>query len=1613
MSNPLVAPVQDSTTAYSGVPLAESAMDLKSAIESGDWASVAMGAVGTALDALSMAMDPFGSILAAGVGWLIEHVGPLKEALNALTGDADAIAAQAQTWSNIAKELGDVSVELTDLVKKDLQEWKGEAADAYRERAEDVSVLLTAAQKGSEGAGSGVKTAGEVVAAVRTLVRDIIAELIGHLISWALQVVFTLGIGLTWVVPQVVAAVAKTASKIAGLTTKLVKALKALMPLLKRADSLFDDVGKALKGLKGGAVKPSGKPKDIENTPKSGSHDGGTSASSDNSGPSKNNNEHTTPSGDRNPPPRSETDAPGGSPRSGPGNDGNGAPGGNGGGKGKADPKSNNPGNPRDTSKCTRVGDPVDIATGDVIVEERDLELTGALDLVFDRTHISSYRAGKWFGPSWASTIDQRLELDGDRVCYYAADGMVLVYPHANAGVPVPPVDGPGLLLTNAGSDGYLLTDPVRDRRLHFGSLGDQGRTELALRAITASGGERVDIDYDPLGAPRLMRHSAGYQVALETGVGRITAIRVLDPGQLAEVQVRRFGYDERGRLTQVVNSSGAPYLYSYDADGRITGWRDRNGVWYRYVYDAEGRCIRSIGDQGFHDSTFAYDRVRRVNTYTDSLGHTSEYQLNEQGQVVRAVDPLGNATLSTWDRHDQLLSRTDPLGRTTSFAYDERGGLESVTRPDGSVLRVTEDAAGLTIETDAADGTVLSRFYPRDEAPDPFTEMLGVAKPLTSEQAAWTRDEEDPTPTDRDMFGRPRSVLNRSGRNVALGWTVDGHERLRVRPSGVHETRAYDAEGNEVEHVNGAGLTERTEYGPFNLVTATIDPSGARTNHTYDTELRPLTVTNPLGQTWTYRYDPAGRLIEQTDFDGRTLRFGYDAAGRLVRSSNGAGETTEYVHDVLGNVVERRSPAGTTRFTYDAVGRMTAAVMADVELRVVYDGEGNVLSESVDGRTLTCAHEADGTVRWRAPSGVDSVWRFDGSGRPVSLVIAGHTVRFEHDTGGREVARTVDGGATLTQVFDIDENLAGQSVLAAGMPPRHRRFTYRQDGLLTRIDDDVAGQTRLVLDATGRVVETHSAAGTEIFRYDANGNVLETREAGFVPSAGPRRYVNNRLISAGAVFFEHDLQGRVITRNEGGRVWQYRWDGQDRLLAVVTPEGDQWRYRYDPIGRRIAKQRVVTSATGALVVAESYEFTWSGALLVEQVHVDVAGNRRVTIWAYHPDDDRPVVQLERSATLHERFFAIVTDLIGRPTELVDATGSPVWRGNAGLWGREADQAATPLRFPGQYADAESGLHYNVFRYYDPSTGRYLSQDPLGLGPAPNPAAYVDNPLAYRDPLGLVCDKKGKGKGKKTNDQPGGGDNAGNIPGGGKGKGKNENTQTSGSSGKGDTHSFGKHDGVEVQVDSHQGKHQAGNTSFGMKYTGGSGTKFPPTVDDKWHKEYFSKEVAKYSNDPQHAKHGTEGKNPGSIDQGIDSKKKDLDSRQDRVDELESELHAKKAAVKNAPEQDRPALIEEGKQLNKEYKQAQADRDKAQADYDSAKADRESYDGNRKSIQYDKAAKPDGVQYDMTSHWKPDGNGGGNWVTTYHCNPDVPKGGDPKVDWWTPHGKDIAKKHGL
>lgn len=1000
----------------------------------------------------------------------------------------------------------------------------------------------------------------------------------------------------------------------------------------------------------------------------------------------------------------------------------------------------NRPVNPQDTSvsganrNC--VGDPVDVATGDVVLIEQDLALPAPLPFALQRTHISSYRAGRWFGSSWSSTVDQRLELDDDGVCYVAPDGLVLVYPHPSPDQPVLPSVGPDWALRVSADGAYTVT--LADRSLRFATRSGPRQRIVELDAIVDESGNRVDIERDEQHVPTLLRHSSGYRVALHAVGERITELHVLGERPDVDVVVRRYGYDERGRLTEVINSSGLAGRFEYDAAGRLTGWRDRNGTSNHYEYDAAGRCVRTTGTDGYLDSTLHYDTERRVTTFTNSLGQVTSYQLNDLRQTVAETDPLGNVTVFGWDRQHRLLSRTDPLGRTTRFRYAANGEVASVTRPDGSQVRI--DARVPLAISVSADGRAWRRTYPSGEQPDPLAAPIGVSATTTNVGAL--RDTVERRAGGgaggrgpRDVFGRPVSEVDRVGREARLGWTVDGARAWRATPS-ARERWRYDPEGNEIEYTDAVGQVGRAEYGPFDLCTATVDATGARTTYAYDTELRMIAVTNPHGQTWHYRYDPMGRILESVDFDGRGQRFEYDAAGQLTRLENAAGQAVEYRYDAIGNLVEQRTESGRITYAYDPVGNLVAAAGPDGELTIERDDTGRVTAQTTNGRTTTFDYDGPLTRR-RTPSGVESEWRYDSGGRPASVALAGHVMSFRGNDTGREQLRCVDTvvlrrvvtdeGGSSTETVTVDGSGDGASA-------RSRRYTSRPDDRLIGIDD-AAGPIRLRLDAAGRVTELTATDRTERYAYDAMGNLTAS-------AAGPHQYRGNTLISVGDTRYEHDAQGRLVTRSSGGRQWRYTWDAFDRLTAVLLPDATRWQYHYDPLGRRIAKQHV--DGTGALLAR--VEFVWDGGILIEQIRTDAAGEQ-VTTWEHHPDDNHPLCQVDtgssrQSSSGIHRFYTIVTDPLGTPVELVDATGASAWQSRTTLWGAPLTDASgpagTPLRFPGQYHDAETGLHYNVYRYYDPVTARYLSPDPLGLAPAPNPLTYVPNPLYATDPLGLM-----------------------------------------------------------------------------------------------------------------------------------------------------------------------------------------------------------------------------------------------------------------------------------
>ncbi|MFD7232458.1 RHS repeat-associated core domain-containing protein [Streptomyces sp. NPDC059881] len=1029
--------------------------------------------------------------------------------------------------------------------------------------------------------------------------------------------------------------------------------------------------------------------------------------------------------------------------------------------------------------------DPVDVATGEMLLSQTDLSLPGVLSLVLRRTHLSAYRYGHWFGRSWASILDERIELDprGHGALWARDDGTVLVYP----ALPAPgdlegvlPLEGDRLPLTHAGAHDdittYMVTDPQSGLIRRFSGSPYHTSTAYWLNEIQDRHGNGITLHRRSDGSPIGVVHDGGYHVALTVDNGRMRALALRTPD--GPVTVTTYGYDRDGNLDAITDSSGLPLRFAYDTDGRIISWTDRNNSTYQYHYDTTGRVVRTVGPDGFLSSAFAYETIpgsdETLTRYADSNGATTTYRVDARFRVVAVTDPLGHTTFVEHDHRDRLLSATDALGHTTRWQWDQRDLLACVSFPDGTtssaeydnegrpvaittangaVWRYAFDDRGNPVTVTAADGAVTRYAYEPSGALSSVLAPCGERETYTNDPAGLPLSRTDAlghaASVTRDAFGRPAVATDPVGAATTTEWSVEGLPLVRIHPDGGRESWTYDHEGNCLTHTDPAGGVERFAYTHFDQLVSHVHPDGSSHTFSYDTERRLTGVRGPLGREWAYAYDAAGRLVSETDFDGRTQTYAYDPLGRLLQRVSPLGQTISFRYDEVGRATEKNADGTVTCYVYDRAGRLVGADSPGSSASWRRDALGRVLAETVNGHTVRYTYDAAGRRTSRAtPGGTVSLLHYDAAGNRAALVVDDHALGFTHDAAGRELTRTL-GGLSLINSWDATGRLIEQRVDSPTGVVTSRGYSYRGDHRITGVSDRLQETHReITLDSVGRPLAVSAGRWSERYAYDAEGNQTAAQWPDGGPGAearGERTYNGSLLVSAGSVTVVHDAAGRVVERRKKRLsrkpdVWRYAWDAEDRLVACTTPDGVRWTYQYDPLGRRVAKQR--HDSTGA--IAEEVRFTWDGTRLAEQTD---PATSVVLSWEY--DGFRPLVQAERRTVTQEdgqedldtRFFGVVTDLVGMPTELVTLDGDVAWRSRATVWGGTAwnrsAEAYTPLRFPGQYADPETGLHYNHFRHYDPETARYVTPDPLGLAPAPNHYAYVPDPLTVMDPNGL------------------------------------------------------------------------------------------------------------------------------------------------------------------------------------------------------------------------------------------------------------------------------------
>jgi len=343
--------------------------------------------------------------------------------------------------------------------------------------------------------------------------------------------------------------------------------------------------------------------------------------------------------------------------------------------------------------------------------------------------------------------------------------------------------------------------------------------------------------------------------------------------------------------------------------------------------------------------------------------------------------------------------------------------------------------------------------------------------------------------------------------------------------------------------------------------------------------------------------------------------------------------------------------------------------------------------------------------------------------------------------------------------------------------PLAERRYRYDAAGQLSRIEDSRKGGTDYRYDPVGRLIEAISPVAKERFAFDPASNIIDPVRTAETPASRPSpvrpestlpvevpKVLGNLLKAYAGMHFEYDARGNLVRKRTPAGEQEYEWDEFNRLLSarvVETSRQSQARYFYDAFGRRIAKEvngeRTVFGWDGDTLAYESdgergthYLYEPGTFVPLAQYVAEPVEGIETPVWTstdrYVPEDDPLQKVPERRGDA--AVFYYHCDQIGTPQLLTDDDGDVVWEASYKAWGEAREMIAraskaagivvrNPLRFQGQQGDDETGLHYNRHRYYDPSSGRFVSKDPIGLQGGINVYQYVSNPSAWTDPLGL------------------------------------------------------------------------------------------------------------------------------------------------------------------------------------------------------------------------------------------------------------------------------------
>jgi RHS repeat-associated protein len=916
----------------------------------------------------------------------------------------------------------------------------------------------------------------------------------------------------------------------------------------------------------------------------------------------------------------------------------------------------------------------------------------------------------------------------------------------------------------------------VQDRH---GNATQFGYTSGRLTSVTDPAGKATTLGYHTYGGLAWIRDPAGRQASATASMGIL--YRFTDPDGVVGLDMnfegdRLEGFWPRGQSTS--GGAATRWQFTYDHARRlasrtaptvnVNAQPSRPVIRYASL---EAAVLAPVGRGSSSDPAEAVPSSSVRAHVTDPRNSTTRLALDRFGAPTLIEEPLGRTTHLTRNTHSQVTVSVSPSNQRVEYRWS---GPNLIRSADLSVNRVDTmayvDNRLRERSTRTLSGNVYwpaVTYHYRGVYLDSVTVYSGVFGTVSGVPLLQPGGGSRYATYQMDGRGRLTALTDGAGYTTRYYYAPGGWMNIDsvVAPGRRKTSYTYDAYGRARTVTNALGHADTLDYDVMNRIRRVAQPGGLVTRFEYGS-VHLTGVTDARNQVYQFTTNALGWTERETDPLGRQEHYRFDANGNVTRWTNRRGQHVDLAYDALNQRSSRTADGVVTQYHSDPQGRFRTAHVPGVSTDTIrFDPRGRPAQQvSVHGgrrHVLTSTYgnsfsDDRTSVSLSAPWSRSVTFMNYSTGQLHELTdAAGGKTTVAYDSRRLATAYTLPTGNTMSvrypstsQTAHVSHSHAGlnaafgvryqQDVLAQTVSRSNavgdslRELTYDVHGQLQGISDyrisTSTGSCEWVWDPDSgehcQTETTRTLLGQTTYTFDAVGN--RTDRGGVVGTG-------NRLTSVDGYTLTYDDDGNVTrkywTANPGGFDQRLTWNSLGQLTSATT-NGATVTYRYNGWGELVSR----SDASGTI------RYVYDGDdLFMETVD---GWSEPYRVYTNYPGVDHPhSVQVWTPATGSQVYY-FATEYPGSVLGLFNASNQIVNRYRYDPWGRSelaSEQVSNAIRYAGRYRDWGTGLDYNRHRWYDAHTGRFISQDPLGLAGGVNPYAYAGNaPFDHTDPYGLL-----------------------------------------------------------------------------------------------------------------------------------------------------------------------------------------------------------------------------------------------------------------------------------